>query len=174
MANEGNQWWAKRSKHGRGLLFSSPELMWSAACEYFAHEDNRTDLQSEDVGWYQGTAQVHVKTHKIPYTWQGLCLFFGCSLSYFRTRKTIWTKEAKEATEQGITDDVAEDFLAVLNLIEITIFKQQYDASQAGIFREGLTARYLKLNDATQLSTPNDAEGEGANANEFKVTLKLE
>lgn len=34
-ASKNNQFWKLRSKHGRDTLFSSPELLWSAACEYF-------------------------------------------------------------------------------------------------------------------------------------------
>lgn len=31
----GNQFWKLRSKHGRDTLFSTPEKLWEAACEYF-------------------------------------------------------------------------------------------------------------------------------------------
>ncbi|WP_347174524.1 hypothetical protein [Parabacteroides goldsteinii] len=34
-ASKNNQFWKLRSKHGRDILFSSPEFLWSAACEYF-------------------------------------------------------------------------------------------------------------------------------------------
>ena len=34
-ASKNNQFWKLRNKHGRDTLFSSPELLWSAACEYF-------------------------------------------------------------------------------------------------------------------------------------------
>ena len=34
-ASKNNQFWKLRSKHGRDTLFSSPELLWSAAYEYF-------------------------------------------------------------------------------------------------------------------------------------------
>ena len=34
-APKGNQFWKLHSKHGRDTLFSTPDLMWEAACEYF-------------------------------------------------------------------------------------------------------------------------------------------
>ena len=34
-ASKNNQFWKLRSKHGRDTLFSSPELLWSVAYEYF-------------------------------------------------------------------------------------------------------------------------------------------
>lgn len=160
-----------RSKHGRDLLFSSPELMWEAACEYFAHEDSRTDLQSEEVGWYQGTSQVHIKTHKIPYTWQGLCLYFGCALSYFKNKRL----EIKKRIAEETADETDEYFLAVIDLIGQTIFKQQYDAGQAGIFKEGLTSKYLKMqSDNTATTDSNDPEHPNNAIKEYKVTLKLD
>ena len=38
-APKGNQFWKLRNKHGRSKRFASPEQLWEAACEYFAHCD---------------------------------------------------------------------------------------------------------------------------------------
>ena len=38
-APKGNQFWKLRSKHGRDKLFATPDLLWEAACEYFAYCD---------------------------------------------------------------------------------------------------------------------------------------
>lgn len=166
---KGNEWWRQRSKHGRGLIFSSPELMWEAACEYFAHTDLRTDVTSTEIGWFQGQMTKEIIAKKVPYTWEGMCLYFGCALSYFRTRKS----ELKKRVKEGINDETDDDFLTVIELIEHTIFSQQYNEVQAGNFREGLTARYLKIQENTQHSTPNTDE-QPNDAKEFKVTLKLD
>lgn len=34
-APKGNEFWKLRSKHGRDKLFNTPDLLWSAACDYF-------------------------------------------------------------------------------------------------------------------------------------------
>jgi hypothetical protein len=163
-------WWKRRSKHGRGLIFSSPQLMWEAACEYFAHEDNRTDLTKTEVGWFQGSMSKDEVVCKVPYTWQGLTLFFGCALTYFRNRRLELRKRVKE----GTNDEVDDDFLAVMDLIEQTIFKQQFDNAQSGKFKEGLTARYLRIQDSSELSTPNDKNNPEQEQQQFKITLKLD
>jgi len=31
----GNEFWKARSKHGRDKIFTTPEILWEAACEYF-------------------------------------------------------------------------------------------------------------------------------------------
>jgi hypothetical protein len=163
-------WWKRRSKHGRGLLFSSPQLMWEAACEYFAHEDARTDLTSSQIGWFQGVATHEKVIHRVPYTWQGIGLYFGCSTSHFRNKRLTLLKKVKEGTNEEVDDD----FLAVIKLIEDTIFKQQFDNAQAGVFKEGLTARYLRIQDSSELSTPNDKNNPDQEQQEFKITLKLD
>jgi|SRR5215208_7037659 len=167
---QNNQWWRQRSKHGRGLLFSSPELMWEAACEYFDYTDNRTDLTKNEIGWFQGQATVEQVVCRVPYTWQGIGIYFGCSTSHFKNKRLTLTKRVKE----GTNDESDDDFLAVIKLIEDTIFSQQFNNAQAGVFKEGLTARYLKMQDSTELSTPNNPNGSDQTENEFKITLKLE
>lgn len=163
MANEGNKWWERRSKHGRGLLFSSPQLMWEAACEYFEAEDNATYLQRRDVvGTFQGTPVVDIATCKVPYTWQGLCLYMGTSSAYFRQFRI----KVKKEIDEGIEVEKNEDFSTVMTMIEEVIFKQQYDGVGAGYFKEGLTSRYLNMKDKTEVSTPDDQT--------IKVTLKIE
>ena len=34
-APKGNEFWKLRSKHGRDKIFSDPNMLWEAACEYF-------------------------------------------------------------------------------------------------------------------------------------------
>jgi hypothetical protein len=163
MANEGNKWWERRCKHGRGMLFSSPHLMWEAACEYFKAEDEATYLQRRDVvGTYQGTVIADTVTCKVPYTWEGLCLYMHCSTGYFRNFRAKLRKELAE----GINVEVNEDFKTVVETIEDTIRKQQMDGAHAGQLKEGLVTRYLKIADKTEISTPEDQS--------FNVTLKLD
>jgi len=41
VAPTGNEFWKLRTKHGRDKIFSTPEILWDAACEYFQWvEDN--------------------------------------------------------------------------------------------------------------------------------------
>lgn len=173
-AEQNNNWWMARSKHGRDLIFSSPILMWEAACEYFEHEKNRIDLKRTEIGWNRGNISVEQVVCVVPYTWEGLCLFFGISLSYFRTRKYEILKKAKE----GKLDEVDNDFLTVMETIGSVIFKQQIDNANAGTLKESLTAKYLKLDQGSFLASVTNTNGQtnedGSQTKEFKITLKLD
>ncbi len=67
-APKNNQFWKARSKHGRDKVFSSPDVLWEASCEYFQWcDDNKWD--GEKVR---------------PYTIEGLCIFLGINSRTFR------------------------------------------------------------------------------------------
>ena len=60
-APTGNKFWMLRSKHGRDKLFSTPELLWEAACEYFQWCDENPWLSKKAV---QKTVPVKRKKGK--------------------------------------------------------------------------------------------------------------
>jgi hypothetical protein len=169
--NEGHNWWRRRSQHGRGLLFSSPELMWEAACSYFDEADGSDYWKKLEVAFDRNSASFMSQEFvlKTPFTWEGLCLALDCSLSYFRTFKSKINKKIKE----GINDDVDDNFLTVIENIDYVIKKQQIEGAMVGKFNSNIVARYLGLKDASELSTPN-TEDQPNDAKEFKVTLKLD
>lgn len=166
----GNQFWKLRSKHGRDKLFAEPELMWEAACEFFQWcDDNpltRTEQRKQTVIVPKGfegdlgelyNPVVEVKVGR-PYTWEGLCLYLDCNVSYFRVFKTTLKPEENKQHQ---------DFLTIISRIEQTIYRQKFDGAAVGNFNHNIIARDLGLRDKTELSTPPDGEGE------FKVTLNL-
>jgi hypothetical protein len=171
MANEGNKWWARRSQHGRAMIFSSPELMWDAACECFIKMDEDTSWTKTETASFQGEIVSKQIPCRVPYTWQAVSLYCGTHSGYFRAFKHECNKKIKE----GIDVETCEDFLMVIKMIDEVIFTQQFNNAQIGVFREGLTARYLKINDSTSLSTSNDNPESNPNGDkEFKITLKLD
>jgi hypothetical protein len=145
-APAGNQFWKLRSKHGRDKLFVTPDLLWEAAAEYFEHTDGRKWIKKDWVG--KDAMQVERET-ETPYTWSGLCLYLGCSESYFREFKR----------------DCAEDFVTVLTRIEQTIYTQKFEGAAVGTFNANIIARDLGLRDGMNVATP---EGES-----FNVTLNI-
>ena len=60
-APAGNKFWMLRSKHGRDKLFSTPELLWEAACEYFQWCDENPWLSKKAI---QKTVPVKRKKGK--------------------------------------------------------------------------------------------------------------
>lgn len=144
-APQGNQFWKLRSKHGRDKLFNSPDAMWEAACEYFEYVDNNPEYESKpmavSVGSNQGSeiemAQI---PHKQPFTIQGLCLYLGCSSSYFRNFKN--SDRGKE-----------EDYASVIEKIEETIYNQKFSGAASGFFNANIIARDLGLADKAETKT---------------------
>jgi hypothetical protein len=130
----GNQFWKLRSKHGRDKLFSTPELLWDAACEYFQWcEEN--PLEEEKVFQYQGVI-VRTKVNKMrAMTLSQLCFYLGCSASYFRTFKSTSKEENNK------------DFLTVINEIEDTIYNQKFQGASADMLNANIIARDLGLAD---------------------------
>lgn len=135
-AEKGNQWWKLRSKHGRDKLFESPELLWEAACEYFKWCDDNPWLAVKSGTNSSGSFHEERPTER-PYSLAGLFLYIGCSDN--------WLREFKKVCNQ--------DFLRVIEQIELTIQKQQWEGATVGAFKENIIARTLGLQDKTDVTT---------------------
>ena len=127
-APKGNQFWLQRSTHGRDMLFASPTLLWEAACEYFEWCEEHPIIDPRSFGGKQKIQR--------PFTMQGLCRFLGCSTGYFRTFKT--TAEHKQ------------DFLAIITLIEETVYQQKFENAVIGVYKENIIARELGLSEKSE------------------------
>lgn len=151
----GNNFWEIRSKHGRDKLFSSPNLMWEAACEYFQwcndHPFYRAENKIVSNGGNSGSSvELHKEPVKRPYTMEGLTLFLGCALSYFRSFKATTTDK---------------DFLTVIEQIQQTVYDQQFGGATSGFFNANIISRALGLIDKQDVTSG----GEKIVAPEFKV-----
>lgn len=122
-APKGNKFWENRSKHGRDILFATPELLWDSACEYFTWSEDNPIKDSRSFG---GQAKV-----QRPFTMQGLCLFLGCNTAYFRQFKETCTK----------------DFSTIIQDIEDIVFQQKFELAAIGILKENIIARDLGLSE---------------------------
>lgn len=129
-APAGNQFWKLRSKHGRDLIFSSPTIMWEAACEYFEATDKRKWVKKDWVG--KDAYEVNRETDT-PYTLTGLYLFLD-------TNHETW--RLYEANE---------DFLAVTTRIRQIIYTQKFEGATVGAFNANIIARDLGLTDKQEV-----------------------
>ena len=131
---KGNRFWELRSKHGRDKIFSSPDVMWEAACEYFQWcEDN--PLVEID---YRGKDATEVRLPKMrAFTLQGLCIFLECDTTYFRQFKI----------QDRINKD---DFIPIITRIEEIIYNQKFTGAAAGFLNPNIIARDLGLSDKTE------------------------
>lgn len=152
-APKGNQFWMLRNKHGRDKLFSTPDLLWEAACEYFQwcdenpwttkkaiqktipvkrKEGKRTRVVNEEQ------TQREVSPVSRPYSLTGFCIYVGAS--------TNWFREFRD--ECGNKKD--KDFLEVIARVEETIKTQQFEGACVGAFNANIIARTLGLADKQQ------------------------
>jgi hypothetical protein len=136
-----NQFWKIRSKHGRDKLFATPELMLEAAKEYFEWCDENPWVSKETTQSEKSTYFKEKPTTR-PYTLSGLCIYLGCSESYFRTFKSKNTEGS-------------EDFLTVIAIIEDIIKTQQYEGAIVGAFKENIIARMQGLKEQTENTNLN-------------------
>lgn len=129
-APEGNQFWKLRSKHGRDKLFTTPQLLWEAACEYFQWcEDN--PIVAEDN---KGTKNVNKVEFNRPFTLKGFCLFCDAT--------EHWYYEFKKALKEK-----DKDFLYICRKIEDIIYNQKFEGAAIGIYNANIIARDLGLSE---------------------------
>lgn len=143
-APKGNQFWRQRSKHGRELLFSSPDLLRQAVAEYFQFVD--------DNPWRSVEAKVVNKAIKkvkipkpIPYTLTGLYLYLGCSQTWAMNFK------ARLPDIKELDEETKKDFLRVFDEIEQIMYTQKFSGAAAGFFNANIIARELGLADKQEV-----------------------
>lgn len=145
-APKGNKFWNLRSKHGRDKLFASPELLWNGACEYFEHMNNNPRMITEQLkrtivtkpkrGPEKIRATVEIP-HRRLLSLEGLCFYLKCSTGYLRQFKRT----------------ASEDFLTVIEDIEIVIRNDQLEGAAIGQYNGNIVSRLLGLVDLKHITT---------------------
>lgn len=129
-APTGNQFWLARASHGRDKIFSSPEVLWEAALEYFQWvEDN--PLIEHKVTQYMGKP-IKMEVPKMrAMTIDGLCLFL-------------------DIDEQTLTNyQKRDDFIGIVTKIKKTIRDQKLTGAAADLLNANIIAREIGLKDTT-------------------------
>lgn len=147
-APTGNQFWKLRSKHGREKLFSSSELLWEAAAEYFTWCDENPLYESKAFA-YQGEVIIEQLPKLRAYTMEGLCLYLGCTDDYFRSFKS----------QDRLNK---EDYITVITRIEKTIYNQKFTAAAADLLNANIISRDLGLSDKQNIDHTTKGEAIGA------------
>lgn len=129
-APSGNRFWEARTKHGRDKLFSSPDALWEACCEYFQWiEDN--PLWENKVAQYQGVPVDMPSAKMRAMTISGLCLFLDIDRSTWHA----WRK--------------VDDFSDIVAKTEEVIYSQKFAGAAADLLNANIIARDLGLKDAS-------------------------
>lgn len=82
-APEGNQFWKMRSKHGRGRIFTEPEIMLQACYEYFKYQSEKMFLKKEAVKGGEFTGQIIDVPTITPFSFAMMCSYLHVHSKYF-------------------------------------------------------------------------------------------
>jgi len=126
--------WLMRSKHGRNTIFSTPETMWGAACEYFKAVDDNPWYRSEVIKSGENAGQLFAVPVKQPYTIEGLCTFWKTHNQYFYE----FERNAKEKHKE---------FLDIIAEIRNIIYNQKFSGAASGFFNAQFIGKALGLID---------------------------
>lgn len=152
----GNQFWKLRSKHGRDKLFSDPEALWEAACEYFEWCGLNPWVKNEAVKSGDLAGQlIQIPTER-PFTISGLCIYLGVNTKYFN--------DFADYT-QDKDDDISKGFSEIITRIREATYTQKFEGAAVGAFNANIIARDLGLADKKDLTTA----GEKLNALQVEV-----
>lgn len=123
----GNKFWENRAKHGRDILFATPELLWDAATEYFEWCVSNPLIEIDFKGKDADKVEI---PHMRPFTMHGLCLYLNCGTAYFRNFKPP-----------------TDDFKSIITRIEEMIYSQKFDGAASGFLNPNIIARDLGLSE---------------------------
>ena len=127
-APKDNRFWQVRAKHGRDKIFSSPEMIWESACEYFEWVD-KNPLWAYKVAQYQGNPVKLPEPKMRAMTLAALCRFLHIA-------RQTWEDYCKRP-----------EFSEVCEKVEDVIRDQKFTGAAADLLNAGLVMRDLGLAD---------------------------
>jgi hypothetical protein len=133
----GNRFWEARSSHGRNPLFTDPDALWAACCEYFDWNDSNP-LYEDNLVTFQGHATHEPLARMRAMTIGGLCMFL----------------DVDETTWRGWRADRA-DLIPIISRAESVIYRQKFEGASASMLNPNIIARDLGLADRKELSNPD-------------------
>lgn len=129
----GNDFWKHHSKHGRDKIFTTPEILWEAACEYF--EWVKENPLYEVI--IQGGKEFTLPKMRAM-TEGGLCIFLAVES---RTFRNYCDKE----------NESYKAFFPVTSQIKEIIRTQKFEGASAGFLNANIIARDLGLTDKQEV-----------------------
>ena len=132
-APKGNQFWKKRTKHGRDKLFSDPEILWKE-CEGYFEWVEANPLYEAKAFAFQGMVTVEKVPKMRAMTLAGMCLHLGID-------ETTWREYRK-----------LKDFSTVCTRVEATLDSQKLEGAAADLLNANIIARVLGLTDKKDLN----------------------
>lgn len=131
-APKGNEFWKKRSKHGRDKIFKTPEQLLEACYEYFEYQSQQTWVKIDYRGKDADRVELPVSS---PFTLTGMCIFLGVNTQYFTDFSKICSK----------------DFTLVITHVKEIIYTQKFEGATVGTYNSNIIARDLGLADSSNV-----------------------
>lgn len=133
-----NNFWELRSKHGRDRIFSTPEILWDAACEYFQYVTDNPLLEHDFVGKDANDVERRkMRAMSI----QGLSLYLDVNSKYFYDFET---------SLKGKEDELSKGFSQIISRIRDIIYSQKFEGAAAGMLNPVIISRDLGLAEKTE------------------------
>jgi hypothetical protein len=129
-----SSFYLQRTKIGREKIFSDPQAMWAAACEYFLLCDASPWLKHDVKSTKFGLKDTYTKVGR-PYTWDMLTLYMDVNPDYFYQ----FEKSIKN------DDPTREGFSRVISAIKSTVRNQKFEGAANGAFNANLISYDLGL-----------------------------
>lgn len=147
-ATLGNQFWKLRAKHGRDKIFTTPEILWECATDYFQWVDDNPFYESEakvvSIGQGMGSEiKLAEIPKKRPYTIHALCGYLDVNTLYFNQfENALKDKE----------DENSKDFSKIITRIREVIYNQKFEGAVSGFFNANIIAKDLGLIDKKEIT----------------------
>lgn len=132
----GNNFWQARSSHGRNPLFSSPEELWAACCEYFDWTEANPLYEAKAFSSKDGVQMADIPKMRAM-TISGLCIFLDIS-------RDTWGEYRQR-----------EGFSDICTRADEIIRTQKFQGAAAELLNPAIIARDLGLADKSEHSGPN-------------------
>ena len=147
---KGNQFWKLRSKHGRDRIFSSPDVLWDAACEYFEWCES-TPIKEQKTFHSNGKITKTDENKLRPFSLHGLCLFLDVNTKYFNEfEEALSKKEELSDNDKGFSD--------IITRIRETIYIQKFEGAATNLLNASIIARELQLPDNVNSKLSGDTD----------------
>ena len=145
-APEKNQFWKKRTKHGRDKIFSDPKELLSACYDYFDYQSKQAWLKQEPIKGGEFAGQLVPVPTASPFSIKGLCIYLGVNSKYLNEfESNLKPDESK----------IDKDFSEIITHVKDVIYVQKSEGAIVGAYKDNIIARELGLTDKKELSGPD-------------------
>lgn len=135
-----NEFYKRRQKDGRELIYKTPDLLLEEAYKYFDWCNKNPVKKNEAIKSGPTAGKIIQIPTQRPYTLQGLCVHIGISMDTFKNYS------------------LRDDFLGVTTHIREVIQANQLEGAMVEAYNPNIVARMLGLSDKKEISGKDGGE----------------